>query len=204
MLHFARKALLTIFFLSSPLRAADKPAPTVLYLGATLIDTRTGTSRPNVAIFTREDRIVEVRNGAEIVAQKGQELVDVHGKFVIPGLVNSHVHTATAAIPAFAKAYLRPELYSGVTTVRDMAGDVRLLSELKREAEFGDIPSPDIFYVALIAGPKFFVDPRTHDAARGRIAGQVPWMQAVTTETNVPVVIAQALGTGAISEASAW
>ena len=45
-----------------------------------------------------------------------------------PGLVNTHVHLATLADPPVAKAYLRRELYSGVTTVRDMAGDVRLLA----------------------------------------------------------------------------
>jgi imidazolonepropionase-like amidohydrolase len=197
MLNFARTALLTAFILSLPLRAAEKPATRVVYVGATLIDTATGTTRPNAAIFTENDRIVEIRLGEEVVARNGQELVDVHGKFILPGLVNSHVHTATVAAPAFATAYLRRELYSGVTTVRDMAGDVRLLSELKREAEFGEIPSPDIFYVALIAGPEFFVDPRTHDAARGRVAGQVPWMQAITAETNLPFAMAEAIGTGA-------
>lgn len=65
-----------------------------------------------------------------------------------------------------------------------MAGDVRLLGELKREAEFDEIPSPDIFYAAVMAGPAFFVDPRTHQAARGRIAGEVPWMHAVKVCAN--------------------
>ncbi len=176
----AKGIFLAACILSLPVYSADKPATTVIYRGATLIDTKTGTVTPNVAIFTRNDRIVEIRSNDGVAARNGQELVDIRGKFVIPGLVNSHVHTATLAVPAFAKAYLRRELYSGVTIVRDMAGDARLLSELKREAEFDEIPSPDIFYVALLAGPEFFVDPRTHDAARGRVAGQVPWMQAIT------------------------
>jgi imidazolonepropionase-like amidohydrolase len=174
MFHKARPALLAALILSLPVKAAEKPPITVVYLGATLIDTGTGATRPNVVIFTRDDRIVEIRTGEKVVARNGQELVEVRGKFIIPGLVNSHVHTASVAVPALAKAYLRREFYSGVTAVRDMAGDVRLLSELKREAVFGEIPSPDIFYVALVAGPEFFVDPRTHDAARGRVAGQVP------------------------------
>ena len=197
MSHTANGALLAIFILSLPAYAEDKPATTVVYLGATLIDTKTGTARPNVAIFTRGERIVEVRSGDKVATRNGQELVDIRGDFVMPGLVNSHVHTATLAIRAFAKAYLRRELYSGVTTVRDMAGDARLLSELKREAEFGEIPSPDIFYVALLAGPEMFVDPRARDAARGRVAGQVPWMQAITAQTNLPLAMAEARGTGA-------
>ena len=78
-----------------------------------------------------------------------------------------------------------------------MAGDVRLLAELKRVAEFEEIPAPDIYCAAVMAGPEFFVDPRTHDSAHGRTAGAVPWMQAITQETDLPNAIAQARGTGA-------
>jgi imidazolonepropionase-like amidohydrolase len=197
MLCISTGRLLGLLMLAVSAYAADKPVPTIIYLGATIIDTATGAVRRNVAIVTRGQRIVDVRSGEGIAPQEGQQIVDVRGKFIVPGFVNSHVHTATLAVPALAKAYLRRELYSGVTTVRDMAGDARLLSELKREAEFDEIPSPDVFYVALLAGPELFADPRTHDAARGRVAGQVPWMQAITSKTNLPLAIAEARGTGA-------
>jgi imidazolonepropionase-like amidohydrolase len=177
--------------------AVAPPTKTIAYVHATLIDTSSGVARTDMAVLTQGNRIVDVRASNEVTAKSNQEIVDLHGRYVIPGLVNTHVHTATVAVPAVAKAYLRRELYSGVTTVRDMAGDVRLLSELKREAEFDEMPSPDIFYVALMAGPAFFVDPRTHDAARGRVAGEVPWMQAITDQTNLPLAIAAARGTGA-------
>jgi imidazolonepropionase-like amidohydrolase len=177
---------------------ADAPAPKfVVYLGATLIDGVSAAARPNMAIVTRGDRISAILTGGDFHAESGQEIINVHGRFIVPGLVNTHVHLATLADPPVAKAYLRRELYSGVTTVRDMAGDVRLLSELKREADFDEIVSPDIYYVALMAGPEFFVDPRTHDAARGRVAGQVPWMQAITAQTNLQLAVAEARGTGA-------
>jgi hypothetical protein len=61
MFHIARLALLAALILSLPVKAPEKPATTVVYLGATLIDTGTGATRPNVAIFTRDDRIVEIR-----------------------------------------------------------------------------------------------------------------------------------------------
>jgi imidazolonepropionase-like amidohydrolase len=197
MYRLSGMSFLAVFCLVSSGYAAEKSTSTVAYLGVTLIDTKTGTAQPNMAIFTRGERIVEIRSADTVIAARGMQIIDFTGKFLIPGLVNTHVHTATAAVPAFARAYLRRELYSGVTTVRDMAGDVRLLSELKREAEFNEIPSPDIFYVALFAGPEFFADPRTHSAASGRVAGQVPWMQAITAETNLPFAIAEAKGTGA-------
>jgi imidazolonepropionase-like amidohydrolase len=177
--------------------AADAPpSKSVVYLGATLIDGTGTAARQNVAILTRDDRIVAIRS-ADGFHPDGQEIVDVRKKFILPGLINTHVHLATLADPPVARAYLRRELYSGVTTVRDMAGDARLLGELKREADLNEIASPDVYFVALMAGPGFFVDPRTHDSARGLIAGEVPWMQAITSKTDVKLAVAEARGTGA-------
>ncbi len=177
---------------------AQTPAPkVVVYLGATLIDGSANAAKPNMALVTRGDRISAVLPATDFHAEAGEDVVKVNDRYIVPGLINTHVHLATLADPAVAKAYLRRELYSGVTTVRDMAGDVRLLSELQREADFDEIVAPDIYYAALMAGPEFFIDPRTHDAAHGRIAGQVPWMQAITAQTNLPLAVAEARGTGA-------
>lgn len=182
---------------ASPTPAADTPPVTVAYTGATLINGGTEAAQPNMVILTRGAHIVAVRPMKGFHADKDMQVIDVSGKFLIPGLINTHVHLATLADPPVAHAYLRRELYSGVTSVRDMAGDVRLLAELKREAEFDEVPSSDIYYVALMAGPEFFVDPRTHDAARGRTAGEVPWMQAITAQTDLPSAVTAAKATGA-------
>jgi imidazolonepropionase-like amidohydrolase len=178
--------------------AAESAAPPrpVAYLHGSLIDTTSGTVRPDAAIVTQGDRIVAVGSANDPLPE-GAEIVDAGGRYVLPGMVNTHVHLASPPEPEQARAYLRRELYSGITTVRDMAGDVRLLAELKREALADEIPSPDIFYVALFAGPDFFADPRTHDSARGAVAGEVPWMRAITPQTDLPQVVAEARGTGA-------
>jgi imidazolonepropionase-like amidohydrolase len=202
MAQFARPQRLALRSLSLLLVAAiacaaEEPPKTLVFRGATLIDGTGAAARENMVVAVRGERIVAVQDAAAWRSDAAQEVIDVGGKFMIPGLVNTHVHLATNAEPRPAKAYLKRELYSGVTTVRDMAGDVRLLAELKREAEFNEIPSPDIFYVALMAGPNFFIDPRTHDAARGRVAGEVPWMRAITAQTNLPLAVAEAKGTGA-------
>lgn len=191
--------LLSVFALGS---ASTYGLPTTdqkdtAYVGATIYDGTGIAGRPDMVIVTRAGRIAAILPASGYRARKGTEVILVPGKFLIPGLINSHVHLATLANPSAARAYLLRELYSGVTAVRDMAGDARLLGELKREAEFDEIQSPDIYYAAVMAGPQFFTDPRTHQAARGRVPGEVPWMQAVTTETNVPLAVAQARGTGA-------
>jgi imidazolonepropionase-like amidohydrolase len=180
-----------------PAAADDKPPGSIAYIGATLINGGAEPPRPDVVVLTRGPKIIAVQPAQGFHPDKDTQAIDLHGKYLIPGLVNTHVHLATRADPPVARAYLRRELYSGVTSVRDMAGDVRLLAELKREAEFDEIPSPDIYYVALMAGPEFFVDPRTHDSARGRTAGEVPWMQAITAQTDLPAAVAAAKATGA-------
>jgi len=81
--------------------------------------------------------------------------------------------------------------------VRDMAGDARVLSGYARDAEVGDIISPNIYYSALMAGPEFFNDPRSVATARGGTAGEMSYMKGVSDTTDLVLAIAQAKGTGA-------
>ncbi|KAK0329172.1 hypothetical protein LTR94_037862, partial [Friedmanniomyces endolithicus] len=45
----------------------------------------------------------------------GAKQVDLAGRYVIPGLIDSHVHMATPPNAVQAKAMLRRNLYGGVT-----------------------------------------------------------------------------------------
>ncbi len=182
---------------SMSLGAARDDQRQTTYIHANVVDTWQGLIVRDLAVVVADGRINAVVPMSEYHSPEGIKTIDLKGKYLMPGLINSHVHLATSAVPQDAKAYLRRELFSGVTAVRDMAGDARLLAELKREAEFDEIPAPDIFYSALFAGPEFFVDPRTHEASRGRTAGQVPWMQAVTADSDLRLAIARAVGVGA-------
>ncbi len=192
---FKINALYIVVLATSLVNAA--PPDAAVYLHGNLIDTATGEVRRDVAIGVRGDRIEDVRPVRDYAVPKGLRTVDLRGKYVLPGLINSHVHLATTPDGATARRYLRRELLSGVTTVRDMAGDARLLAELKREADFDEIASPDIVYSALFAGPSFFSDPRTLDSSRGWGPGQAPWMRAVTADSNLAMLVAEAHGTGA-------
>jgi hypothetical protein len=111
--------------------------------------------------------------------------------------MDTHVHYATQPARAAAEAELKRNIYSGLTAVRDMAGDARALADLARSALINEIPGPDVYYAALVAGPSFFSDPRTGYASLGVQAGQVPWLYAVTEQTSLPLAVAQARGTGA-------
>lgn len=128
-------------------------------------------------------------------------LLSFTGKYLLPGLIDTHVHMATDPSGVDNRAHtlnvLEQMLYTGVTTVRDMAGDARTLAGLSRDAVTGDITSPDIYYSALMAGPEFFSDLRSASSTAGAVAGKMPYMLAVTDSTNMPMAIAEAKGTGA-------
>ena len=127
--------------------------------------------------------------------------IDVSGMFVIPGLIDSHVHLATnpndSTYRALVEAKLEHALLSGITSVRDMAGDGRVLSQLAQEAGSGELISPEIYFSALFAGPRFFADPRAAMSTQGKVPGEVPWMQAVRPETDLAIEISRAKDLGA-------
>src|SRR6185369_7767005 len=153
----------------------------------------------DMAVVVKGERIAAVSPDADL---KPADLararnVDISGKYLLPGLIDSHEHLATPPNRRLAEATLRRDLYGGVTAVRDMADDLRAVGELARASRVGEIPAPDIYYAAFMAGPSFFVDPRTHAANAGVTPGTAPWMQAITDETDLPLAVARAKGTSA-------
>ncbi|MCE3260949.1 MAG: hypothetical protein K0R43_28 [Pseudoduganella sp.] len=180
--------------------AAPPPATQVVYRGVTLIDGTGAAARPGMAIVVEGERIKAVLPAAQLAAVPAGGSVQVHdmqGMYALPGLIDSHVHYATNPDRRYAEAELQRNVYGGVTGVRDMAGDARELASLSRAALLNEIPAPDIYYSALVAGPSFFKDPRTVAAARGMQPGQVPWLYALDEQTDLALAVAQARGTGA-------
>jgi imidazolonepropionase-like amidohydrolase len=170
-----------------------------VYRGATLIDGTGQPARPSMTIVTDGAEIVLVAPDDEVPEDRGDgaPTIDLAGQFVIPGLIDSHQHIATPPNRAVAEATLRRHVYGGVTAIRIMADDLRQISDLGRATRVGEIPGPDIRYAALMAGPGFFDDPRTWQVSQGETPGSVPWMQAITGETDLPLAVAMARGTHA-------
>jgi imidazolonepropionase-like amidohydrolase len=170
-----------------------------VYRGATLIDGTGQPARPSMTIVADGAEIVLVARDGEVPADRGDgaSVFDLAGQFVIPGLIDSHQHIATPPHRAVAEATLRRHVYGGVTAIRIMADDLRQIGDLGRATRVGEIPGPDIHYAALMAGPGFFDDPRTWQVSQGETPGSVPWMQAITDETDLPLAVAMARGTHA-------
>jgi imidazolonepropionase-like amidohydrolase len=168
-----------------------------IYRHVSLIDGTGSPLKPDMAVIADGERIAAVLsdralNDAQLT---GAKQVDLTGQFLIPGLIDTHQHFATPPDRAEAEARLKRNIYSGITATRDMADDLRQVADIARQARVGEIASPDIYYAALMAGPSFFVDPRTQAIAHGAVAGQVPWEQAIDGKTDTPLAVARAKGT---------
>jgi imidazolonepropionase-like amidohydrolase len=174
-----------------------------VYDGATVIDATGAPPKPDMAIITADGRIQAIvpsgqwRRLLGARDAKAANVIDMHGRYALPGLIDTHVHLATDPDPPYERAQLRRYIYSGVTTLRDMAGDTRVLADLSRATLLHQLDGPDIYFAALMAGPQFFHDPRTIASAQGAVPGAVPWMQAITNDTDLSLAVARAQGTGA-------
>jgi imidazolonepropionase-like amidohydrolase len=168
-----------------------------IYRHVSLID---GTGTPlkrDMAVIADGERIAAVLPDSALSAAQmtGAKQVDLTGQYLIPGLIDTHQHLATPPDRPEAEARLKRDIYSGITATRDMADDLRQIADITRQAQVGEIPSPDIYYAALMAGPSFFVDPRTQAIAHGAVAGKVPWEQAIDGKVDMPLAVARAKGT---------
>src|SRR5262249_27430775 len=67
-------------------------AQSLLIKGGTLID---GTGRgvvQDAQILIRDGMIEDVRGGGALERTSGVEVLEARGKFIIPGLIDSHIH----------------------------------------------------------------------------------------------------------------
>jgi imidazolonepropionase-like amidohydrolase len=90
---------------------------------------------------------------------RGTKTLDATGKFLMPGLVDMHAHLTGASEPSGSREFILPLLLAnGITTVRDMGGDLDSLLKLRREIESGKLQAPRIFFAGpyLDGSPPFF------------------------------------------------
>ena len=105
----------------------------LLIKNGTIIDVENGKSFLGT-IEVEGNKIKRMISQSEVLP-KGIETIDAKGKYIIPGLIDMHCHINERFAPHFVA--------SGVTTVRNTAGNVNLLSKLIEQPD--DAPTPRIY-----------------------------------------------------------
>jgi imidazolonepropionase-like amidohydrolase len=189
------------------LRRPPAPPPVIAIVGATLWD---GTGRPPIpdaVTVVRQDRIVCAGGKLECAVPKDARVVNAAGRWLIPGLIDSHVHllflnegNAGEHLPAD----LHDLLAQGVTAVRDMGTDPAALLARTRSLA----GAPRLYTMQLVAGRRFFFDGFRGTATdRGTVYRQPPaltmqrmgWTPILFhTGDNADSVVALAKAAGAV------
>ena len=134
--------------------------------GVVLDGTRNMTPQAGKTVCVEGSRIAAVTDGP---APAGYEPVDLAGRYVLPGLINMHVHLPASGKPKkkpsdpkklvklitsnglmrrvgvrLCEGYARTELLSGVTTVRTVGGVADFDTIIRDRAAAGEILSPRV------------------------------------------------------------
>lgn len=149
--------------LAAPLAAQPATQVTVIHAGQ-LLDKPGQAPRGAATIIIRDGRIAEVQSGHQ-APPAGATLIDLKDKFVLPGLIDSHVHLESdaggyaglvegiqdsPAKTAFrAATNAKKTLMAGFTTVRNLGDSTGATLALRDAIAKGDQPGPRIIDAGL-------------------------------------------------------
>ncbi|WGM31306.1 amidohydrolase family protein [Brevundimonas sp. NIBR11] len=164
-MKFVALAAAAVLALATPSQAQQGPAlqafpangeTTFVQAGRLLADPESGVVLRDKTLVIVGNQITEIRDG---FVGEGPNVVDLRDSFVLPGLIDSHVHltsqqnpnariqvvTRDAADSAMVGAgYARLTLMAGFTTVADLGGDNDAVFALRDGIARGDVPGPRV------------------------------------------------------------
>lgn len=148
----------------------------------TVLDGTGAAPRPNMTILVNGKRIESIGPTASMRFPEDSEVYNADGRYVLPGLIDAHVHTAYTGVadlsnqvlkelPSFfairATVHARNLLHAGVTAVRDGGSLAYADIALRNAIEAGLVPGPRIraagFGLKMIGGHgDAFYAPQVH------------------------------------------
>ncbi|TPX14576.1 uncharacterized protein E0L32_005268 [Thyridium curvatum] len=199
------------------------PPKAYVFSKANVIDVVTGSILNNVDVKVENGKITSISSAAPTTYSSDFQTIDCQGKYLCPGLIDSHVHLM--AVPGYedlSKAFGNPAdvsllrqpyvcaqmLHRGFTTVRDCGG---ALFALKEAIEDGVFPGPRLFIaghaLSQAGGHADYRGPHDHSACcggattgLGRLCnGVAECMAAVREEVRMGSDFIKIMGSGGVS-----
>jgi imidazolonepropionase-like amidohydrolase len=162
-------------------------------IGANVVNVVEGSIQRNVTVLVRNGRIESIATAAPVGDDK-YVTVDLRGRYVMPGLIDAHVHIGNLRA-------LRTALESGVTTVRSSGVSSYVDVGMRDLVKNGAVVGPDVvasgYHVRpTIADEAFFDTPSLADLLRrgvtttesmrrvvqANLAHGVEWIKVLATE----------------------
>lgn len=107
----------------------------------TLIDMVNSDPKPHSTVVVTGNRITAVGPTDGTDVPRGATIVDGTGQFLMPGLWDTHVHASRD----LGIEYMPLLLATGVTGIRDMAGDFAVTQRFRAEIAAGTLDGPRIY-----------------------------------------------------------
>ncbi len=192
----AMRGLLFVLLVGVSFAAGIQPRPSpvrepLALTNANVVNVSDGTVQRNMTIVLRDGRIASVSAAA---APAGMKVLDVRGRYVMPGLIDAHVHIANLRA-------LRTALESGVTTVRSAGVSSYVDVGMRELVKQGAVVGPDVLAAGYhvrptLAEEAYFDTPSladlmrtgitTTDAMRrvvqANLSHGVDWIKVLATE----------------------
>ena len=154
---------ITAAALGAQSRPAARPDTLLAFVGATLIDGTGAAPVADATIVVRGSRIAAVGTRANTPVPRGARVIDVRGKFITPGFIDSNIHASIySGLENFARYQDRfvdvaieaaqNHLKVGITTVRDSYGMLAPLLAVRDAIRRGDVPGPRLYVAGNIVG----------------------------------------------------
>jgi imidazolonepropionase-like amidohydrolase len=127
---------------------------------ATIIDPTTDSTLRNATLLVRDGKIAAV--GTDVKLSRGVQTLDATGKFILPGLWDTHAHFEQWE---WGPAYLA----CGITSVRDVGNEIEFLVPLRDSLNAGRGLGPRIYAAGLIdSDPGSLTSEHAEDPDRSR------------------------------------
>jgi len=148
---------LALAMLGAAALAAPVRAETLVLKNFNLIDGTGGAMKPGSAMVVDNGRIAWIGPAAKLKAPAGAEVKDLAGKYVMPGMIDLHVHVGLVKdlkldIDNYSRELVQSELSQyaayGVTTVQVMGTDKDLVFTLRGEQRASGRPKMARIYTA--------------------------------------------------------
>lgn len=137
--------------------AAPASAETIALVGGSVVDLAGKAPIRDAVVVIEDDRILSIGPRATTSVPSGARVIPMDGKWLIPGLMNMHVHLALN-LPGASRIYnetpdsmvlrsldnAQKSLHSGVTTIRLTGSDAGVDFTLKRAIDSGMFDGPRI------------------------------------------------------------
>ena len=120
-------------------------ASTIAIVGGTLIDGTGAAPIADAAVVIRKGRILAVGPRSKVRIPKHANIVDAHGKTILPGLWDMHAH--------FEQVEWGPiYLAAGVTTVRDCGNEIEFITAVRDAITKGRGLGPRLLLAGIVDG----------------------------------------------------